>query len=351
MKKVFCILLVLVLALSLALPVFASEAETDEETGITSIPLFNCDQKPSGSNSLQLDKTDKTEGEASLTFAVNAGVVNEMNLPEAVDGSEYDTLEFDLYVSDPKLFDLFGEGGMDSSLEITSSGVCDNQELAWSLSAIKFSNQGGEIVEGWNHIILPFSSGKEDAGTKDGKSGPFDKSNINFMRFYMVNEKSSTGITVKIDNFRLSDWDAITSAERKEAANRTSAGKVVEKIEALAEVTADNYESVKKDVEAARRAYDRLNDEAEAYVPQAMLNKLIAAETAIADFEANPPSDEQPDETPEENPEENPEEDTGDTTGDDATADSKGCKGMVGVGAVAIMVMALSLGVSVLKKR
>ena len=322
MKKVLSVLLVLILALSLMLPVCASESETDEETGITSIPLFNCDTKPTGNNALSLDTEDKTEGEASLKFNVGAGQVNEMKLPEIVDGTDYDTLEFDLYVSDVRLFDLFGEvGKMDSNLEITSSGECDNQELA---------------------------SAKEDEGVKDGKSGPFDISNINFLRFYMVGESENTGITVKIDNFRLSDWDAITTAERQEAAYREAAAKVVEKIEAIGEITAENFESVKEDVAAARRAYDRLGSGAKEYVAKAAVNKLTAAEAKIAEFEANPPEDEQPkDET------------NGDTTDEENNGsdeqppvdEKKGCGASLAFGGVAMIVMALSLGVGALKKR
>ncbi len=349
MKKVLSVLLVLILALSLMLPVCASESETDEETGITSIPLFNCDTKPTGNNALSLDTEDKTEGEASLKFNVGAGQVNEMKLPEVVDGTDYDTLEFDLYVSDVRLFDLFGEvGKMDSNLEITSSGECDNQELAWTLDSIRFNNKGGELKAGWNHVILPLASAKEDEGVKDGKSGPFDISNINFLRFYMVGESENTGITVKIDNFRLSDWDAITKAERQEAAYREAAAKVVEKIEAIGEITAENFESVKEDVAAARRAYDRLGSGAKEYVAKAAVNKLTAAEAKIAEFEANPPEDEQPkDET------------NGGTTDEENNGsdeqppvdEKKGCGASLAFGGVAMIVMALSLGVGALKKR
>jgi hypothetical protein len=116
MKKVLSVLLVLVLTLSLSVSVFASEPVTDEETGVTSISLFNCDTKPSGSNAYSVDAEDKTEGEASLKFNVAAGQINNMRLPETVDGTDYDTLEFDLYVSNADAYYSMVGG---DSLEVT----------------------------------------------------------------------------------------------------------------------------------------------------------------------------------------------------------------------------------------
>ena len=348
MKKVLSVLLILVLTLYLSVSVFASEPVTDEETGVTSIPLFNCDTKPSGSNAYSVDAEDKTEGEASLKFNVAAGQINNMRLPETVDGTDYDTLEFDLYVSDAALFDLFAQGGMNSGLEITSSGKEDNQEISWNLAAIKKNNQGEEIVEGWNHIILPLDTANESQGKDETLKGPFDISSINFIRFFMVGEKTNTGIVVKIDNMRLSDWNAVAEAERQEALYREAAEKVIEKIEKIEEVTEENYKSLKTEVAAARRAYDRLGDEAKSYVTRAALDKLEFTEAKIAAFEANPPADEQPkDET------------NGDTTGEEDDGSDEqppeeektGCGASVALGGTAMIVMALSLGVSVLKKR
>ncbi len=348
MKKVLSVLLILVLTLSLSVSVFASEPVTDEETGVTSIPLFNCDTKPSGSNAYSVDAEDKTEGEASLKFNVAAGQINNMRLPETVDGTDYDTLEFDLYVSDAALFDLFAQGGMNSGLEITSSGKEDNQEISWNLAAIKKNNQGEEIVEGWNHIILPLDTANESQGKDETLKGPFDISSINFIRFFMVGEKTNTGIVVKIDNMRLSDWNAIAEAERQETLYREAAEKVIEKIEKIEEVTEDNYKSLKTEVAAARRAYDRLGDEAKSYVTRAALDKLEFTEAKIAAFEANPPADEQPkDET------------NGDTTGEEDDGSDEqppeeektGCGASVALGGIAMIVMALSLGVTVLNKK
>ena len=362
MKKLLSIVLVILLVFSLA-PMVAAEDEPayDEETGVTSISLFNCDQKPQGSNSLTVDKAEKTEGEASLSFNVGRGVVNEMPLPESVDGYGYDTLEFDLYVSSVELFNYFTvQGQMDSNLEITSSGKSDAQELAWTLGSIQGNNMGEAIVDGWNHIILPLSSAVETESVGDAPGAPFDISNINYMRFYMVGETADTGIVVKIDNFRLSDYNEVITAQRKEKADREAAKKVEDKINALEEVTAQNYETIKKSVEDARKAYNRLNDDAETYVSRTILKKLEAAEAKIAEYEANPPVDEpvedptddpvdeptddpvdeptteQPEQTPEEQPEQKQED--------------SGCGASIALSSAVFAMAVLGLGVTVLKK-
>ena len=338
MKKVISILLALMMTLALLTPAFAADAQYDEDTGVTTVLILDCDEKPGGSNSLTLDENEKTQGSASLSFNVGGGSVNEMKLPAEVDGTDLDTLEFDLYVSDVKLFDLFGvQGKMDSGLEITSSGRSDNQEISWTLSQIKANNQGGELKDGWNHIILALASGRADGGTDEQLKGAFDVSRVNYMRFYMVGETISYDITVKIDNVCLSDWNAVTTAARKEAQAKNKAEEFAADVTALAEVTADNYTTIKTDVEALRKAYNKLNDLAKAYVTKAALDKLEAAEAKIAEFEANPPSAD----TGNEN---TGDENTGDTTG---TTDS-GCGATVALGGVALLVLA---GAVMLRKK
>lgn len=336
MKKLLAVLIVVAMAMTMILSISAAASVFDEETGITSIQLFSCDEKPNGNNAYSIDTENAQEGTGCLSFNVSTGQINEMKLPKAVDGTGYDTLEFDLYVSDPVLFDLFAQGGMDSNLEISSSGECDHQEISWSLSVIKVNNKGEEIKAGWNHIILPFDSGKKDEGTKEDKKGPFDVSNVNFLRFYMVGEKKDTGITVKIDNIRLSDWDAVTTAIQREEVAKKKAGEFVADVEKLAEVTADNYTTIKADVEALRTQYNKLNDIAKEYVTKAAMDKLTAAEAKIAEFEANPPSG-KPDDTIGDN--------TGDTTGDTTNS---GCGATVALGGVAILALA---GAMMLRKK
>jgi hypothetical protein len=344
MKKVIAMLLVAVLALTLVLSVSAeSESWVDPDTGISYLQLLNCDQKPGGSNNYEVDKENMQEGEGCLSFVVSKDSVNQMLLAEPVDGEGYDTLEFDLYVSDVVLFDLFAVGGTNSGLEITSSGYCDNQELSWKLGEIRDFNEGGELAVGWNHIILPLDTAipRTEDGHHPDVAGPFDITNINFMRFFMVGESGEHTITVKIDNICLSDRKAITAEAEKQAALKKSAEKVIEKINDLPEITAENYQDYKLNVASCRSLYDKLSEEGREYVPADLLKKLLKAEAAIAHYEANPPSEEQPDD----------QQPDGEKPDDETPDDGKGCQGMMSVGAVAMIVMALSLGVTVLNKK
>ena len=78
MKRLLTVLLVVAMTMTMALSVSAAEPVLNEETGITSIQLLSCDEKPSGKNAYSVDTTDKQEGEGSLSFRVGGGQVNEM---------------------------------------------------------------------------------------------------------------------------------------------------------------------------------------------------------------------------------------------------------------------------------
>lgn len=333
MKKIVCMALALVMILAMTIPAMAANFE---DLDFNSVQVFDCDTKPNGSNSLTVDKAEKTEGEASLTFNTGSGVVNEMKLSSAVDCTDMDTLEFDLYVSNVSLFDLFGVvGKMDNGFEICSSGKNDNQEISWTLEGIRNNHRGEALKEGWNHIILPLNTGKADAGTDAQVQGPFDPSNVNYLRFYMVGEVLAYDITVKIDNICLTDWNAVTTAVQKEELAMKKANEFIAAVETV-EVTAENYTTIKADVEALRKQYNKLNDIAKDYVTKAALDKLVEAETKIADFEANPPSDE-------------PLDEQSPVDGQPPVEEPKsGCGATVALGGVAILALA---GAMMLKRK
>ncbi len=68
--------------------------------------------------------------------------------------------------------------------------------------------------------------------------------------------------------------------------NEVAAQSVIEKINALPEVTLDNASSTGRKVNQARTAYDKLSDEAKAFVNPDILKKLTDAEAVIAEYEA-----------------------------------------------------------------
>ena len=100
--------------------------------------------------------------------------------------------------------------------------------------------------------------------------------------------------------------------------------------------------------------YDKLSDEAKALVPAAALEKLERCEKAIADFEANPPSDEPTDE-----PTDDPTDEPTDEPTDDEQPDENppvqepegGCASSIALSAVALMGLALTMGTAVLRKK
>ncbi len=349
MKKLLAVLLILSMMMTAAVAISAVTVDPDD---VDYMELFNCDEIPMGNlrQSMSLDKENKTEGEASLSIDIGESAVNEFQFSEAIDGTGYDTFEFDMYVSDVAFFDMFSGAGYDNGFEITSSGRDDHQEIAWKLNSIKNNNRGEPVKTGWNHIILPLTSATITEGTQDGsKAGPFNISNINYMRFYVANNNSdrpNSGITVKLDNFQLSNYDAVETQLRIEEQNEKKAKAVSDDIEALPEVTAENYLELKDTVKDIRKDYDRLNQEAKDLIGASVRVKLTRAEEAIANFEKNPPD---PNPPKEDNENETPNE--GENNEQKPTDDKSGCASVVGVGAVAMILMTCGLGVTVLKKK
>lgn len=299
MKKLVSVLLVAVLTMAMVLSVSAAgpKVTKDEETGITSLQLLNCDEKPDGNNGYEVDTENAQEGTGCLSFVAAKGAVHVMLPADTIDGTGYDTLEFDLYVSDVALFDLFGGQGMNSGFEITSSGACDNQEISWKLAEIKEHHQGEELVVGWNHIILPLSTAVErEAGGNDPSiNGPFDISKINYLRFFMVNEPEDHDIIVKLDNICLTDRIAAKEAAEKEAAAKKTGEKFNEDVKKLEDMTAENYTSFKTKLISLRKRYDKMAEDAKKYVTEEAVKMLADGEAKYAEYEANPPA-EQPEE-------------------------------------------------------
>ena len=243
---------------------YAAEVNAKEEKADDhSISLYPCNEAAGG---MTLD-TNSTAGYGCLSQNVGAGFVSSHKFAAPIDGSKYDTLEFELFISDLALFDTtFSNTG----LEITSGGKEDTEEISWTLAQIKDGIEGGAKV-GWNHVVLHF----KNAAT----NGTINYSAINFMRFFMVGAEGDTGITIKIDNLRLTDAMAV-----KEAKYKAEADAVTKRIVEMDEVTADNYTKMNSKVKSARKAYENLSAEEKAYVDAATIAILETAEKAIEDF-------------------------------------------------------------------
>jgi hypothetical protein len=264
-----------------------------------------------------------------------------------------DTLTFDLYVSDLALFDMFAAEGMNSGLELTSSGDADYQEVSWKLAGIRDKNIGDEIVVGWNHIILPLETADVNPGGDENNAryGDFDISRIDFIRFFMVNEATDAGITLKIDNMRL-DNSGIARAEAKAAADKAAADKVVERINKIGEVTLNSIRAIEK----AEEEYAELTAEQQALVSnydvltaaRAKYDELKAAEdNKPADGEDKPVDGEDKPVDGEDKP-----IDGEDKPGDEKPADEEGGSNVVIIiVVVAVVVVAAVVVVIILAKK
>ena len=179
----YCLHCLVLLAVLLAVGISLTVNALDRDKVIT-----NCDTN-GGWVGVSVDTGEKTEGQASLaaTFRPKetGGIVISYNFA-AVNAGGLNTLEFDLYLSDPEVFEHAG----DCSIELTSSGTCDVQETSWSPQAIP-------LTEGWNHLVLPI------------RKGSCITSRINFFRIYGVGMDAYTDgeVTIRLDNMRLTYTD------------------------------------------------------------------------------------------------------------------------------------------------
>ena len=241
-------------------------------------------------------------------------------------------VEFDLYFSDASQFTNANE----IMFELTSSGGQDSAEISTTFKTT--------LQDGWNHIKV------EIATLKSGSSNPFDPTAWNFFRL-CINGPFNLGsdtLTVAIDNFTF--WDGLNEdgLDEEEAKRQELLAKVQPTLDAInlfkdiknkGDITAENYATVKANVEAAYALYNALNEEEKALVTDEGGYKILkTAERMLEDYEeANPPA------------EEKPEDENGDETNNEGNTNegennteepTKGCGGVLSVGAVATMILA-----------
>lgn len=309
----------------------------EEETASDrhSVSLFGCNE---AFGDFVLDTENQRAGFGCISLNIGKESVNPCYFVAPVNGTGFDTLEFEMYVSDLSIFDKFSGSGKNNGFEITSSGTWDSSEIAWKLADIKASNRGGQIQVGWNHIVLPLSTATATAG----ETGDFDISAINFMRIFMVGESEELGVTVKFDNMRLTDAQAQQDAEDQYAAD-----KVIIRIQDMDEITESNYSSMKLKVRSVRSAYDKLSDGAKAKVPGEVLAILTAAESKIEEYtKANDgkKDEEKPDDGhPDDKPDDDGKSDDGKTDGDEKDPDTKGNQTTVIILVVVAVAVAVAL--------
>ena len=96
----------------------------------------------------------------------------------------------------------------------------------------------------------------------------------------MINELNSI---YGEDNYTLENKEVVSVA-KKAIKNCEKAANAIAEIGTIPEIDVLNLED-KEIVENARKTFDRLNDDQEAYVPEPVVDKLIAAEAKIYELE------------------------------------------------------------------
>ncbi len=226
----------------------------------------------------EFESADHRAGSACAVKEVGTGFVNQQTFAP-VNAAGFDTFEFDWYISDIALLDKFKGEGMNTGIELSSSGKCDDCEISWNFSQIELKNAGGYLVNGWNHVIL-YLSGAE-------KAGEIDLSAVNFCRIFMVGETEDTGITVKYDNLRFTKKYASALAD---AAKEAQA--YIDKIESLIETAKDgindeNLKAVRNAYHSASKAVESVIDPLiSAQIPASLIEEMNQIGRAIEAFES-----------------------------------------------------------------
>lgn len=157
-------------------PDYNSLSDCEDLDGWNSPPVF-------------LDFSDPRQGMACIRNDFSGDVVIfQCSLPVPVNANvskDKGILALELYVSNVNLGD-WGSG--DSSIEISSSGSYDQNELAWPLR-----KESLNLHNGWNHLELPL-------GAAIATGGDIDLTAINWIRIYHT--ALPGGITFKLDHLR-----------------------------------------------------------------------------------------------------------------------------------------------------
>ena len=144
---------------------------------------------------VELDTGEKTEGAASVKTVNDIKSTRTLSmilkLENGVDAGYNDLFTFDVYIEDPSLF--IGSAGQ---IELSSSGMSDVGEVSWYPAEMVTK----DFKAGWNTVSFSFLKAK--SVTPSGEKG-FDKSDINYFRFFVANISSDkSDYILRIDNMR-----------------------------------------------------------------------------------------------------------------------------------------------------
>jgi hypothetical protein len=291
------------------------------------------------------DTQNKTSGYSSASLSIAADNVNATTF-DAIDATGYDAIEFDMYVTDPAMFEATYR---DTGIELSSTGKCDDGELSWKFPDI-VSAMNGKIKSGWNHVTLLFRDGKPDARNQQ----EFNAAAINFFRFFFVGTPEDYhGDTFALDNIRLTKAAAERDAEQAKK-DQAQADKIITLIDKIGEVTEKSQSKINK----ALNGYNDLTDTQKALVTNYdVLTAAIAKYEELTAEPEQPPVDDNPtvtppeDEDPVQEPHDEKEPEGSDDVPDPEPAVKAGCGKTLGSGAAVLLLGAAWVAMTARKKQ
>ena len=277
------------------IPLTDAQKNALEDTGDAhKVPLWGCNEQGTNVDNYVVDFENATAGSGCLSVDMKNGIINQFILPYAVDAEDMDTLEFELYISDLAMLTeiVFSEG---DSIELCSGGTCDQGEKNYSWKKVFEALAADPNTKaGWNHVAIPLSA----MGDTEGTYGKFNPKEVNYMRMFWVGanmpDDSLERFTMKIDNIRLTDAEAMKKVQdelnkqqfMEDYADLVAQLKALDEYRVSKNITAENVETARAQIAAARANYDALSDANKAIAETAgFYGYLEKAEKSLATYD------------------------------------------------------------------
>lgn len=260
-------------------PLSDTDLDATEDTRTEhSVPLWGANETWGGG--WEIDNDNQTAGSGCVSVNLNgkSAVVANKVFDVPVNAQGMDTFEFEIYLSDLRILDFFTSAN--TAVEVTSSGVCDKEEINIVGGQLADWLQDHGVTVGWNHVAIPLSK----MGTTSMSGAAFDISRINYLRFYIVGlQDVNEDYVIKLDNFRMTD--ALVADKTEFEKNHADLIVTLEKLSAyenVLSITADNFSYVSEQVRYAGSQVDSLTEN-ERTIASSMgiLSHLTKAETAL----------------------------------------------------------------------
>ena len=279
------------------IPLTDAQKNALEDTGDAhKVPLFGCNELGSNTDNYVVDFENATAGSGCLSVDMKNGIINQFVLPYAVDATGMDTLEFELYISDlAMLTEITFHPG--DSIELCSGGTCDQGEKNYQWAYV-FNTLAADpnTKAGWNHVAIPLN----EMSDTEGSYGKFNPEHVDYMRMFWVGasmpDDSLDRFTMKIDNIRLTDAQAMKAVQdelnkqqfMEDYADLVAELKALDEFRVSKNITKENVDAARAQITAARANFDALSDENKAIATTAgFYGYLEKAEKSLKTYDDN----------------------------------------------------------------